>query len=125
MNRILLVEARPDLADLLDGMLLELDFEVVIATTLNAAITAAHSADVGLALLEVNLGSLRSYPVAEVLRARGIPFAFINSQGRSALDHAYSSTPVLVKPFNRQQLHKVIDLLKSLKQSPPIHSADP
>jgi DNA-binding response OmpR family regulator len=112
MDRVLLVEGRPEMAEWLEGMLLELDFEVVVATTLNAATTEAHSADVCFALLEVNIGSLKSYPVADVLATRGIPFAFINSQGRSGLDRAYWSTPILVKPFNRQQLCELIDLLK-------------
>lgn len=75
-------------------MLLELDCEVVIATTLNAAMAEAHSAEVCLALLEVNLGPLKSYQVADTLATRQIPFAFINSERRGGLDRAYWS-PIL------------------------------
>lgn len=117
MNRALLVEGRADLAALLEGMLQELDLEVVVAATLNAAIKQAHGTDVCLALLEenigeANVGSVKSYPVADILAERGIPFAFINSQGRSGLDRAYWRAPVLVKPFNRQQLREIISFLK-------------
>jgi DNA-binding response OmpR family regulator len=111
MNRVLLVEGRTDVAEWLEGMLLELDFKVIVATTVNAATTEAHSADVCMALLEVNLGSLKSYPAAEILRTRHIPFAFINSEGRGGLDRRYWSTPLLIKPFSRQQLRGMIRLL--------------
>jgi DNA-binding response OmpR family regulator len=111
MNRVLLVEGRADVAEWLEGMLLEFDFEVIVATTLNAATTEANNADVCLALLEVNLGSLKSYPVADILRNRDIPFAFINSEGRGGIDRGYWSAPFLVKPFSRQQLHDLIRLL--------------
>lgn len=111
MNRVLLVEGRADVAEWLEGVLLELDFEVIVATTVNAAITKAQSADVCLALLEVNLGVLKSYPAADILRTRDIPFAFINSEGRGGLDRAYWSTPLLIKPFSHQQLRDMIRLL--------------
>lgn len=125
MNRMLLVEGRSDVAEWLEDMLLELDFEVVVATTLNAAITEAHSAEVCLALLEVNLGSQNSYRVADTLATRGIPFAFINSQGRSGLDRQYWSTSLLLKPFNRHHLRDIVDLLSSRTSTPQSPDCDP
>jgi DNA-binding response OmpR family regulator len=111
MNRVLLVEGRPDVADLLENMLLELNFNVVVATALNSAIELAQRAEVSLALLEVNVQSKTSYQVADILRTRGIPFAFISSHGTGGVDRAYASARVLTKPFNFQQLREIMERL--------------
>lgn len=104
----------------IEATLLGIDSDVVVATTLNAALAEGHRADVRCALLEANLGSIQTYQVADILRARAIPFAFINSDGTGGLDRAYWSAPLLVKPFKRQQLHEMIDLLVSREPSSPL-----
>jgi DNA-binding response OmpR family regulator len=111
VNRVLIVEGYLDIADLLQQMVSELDFEAVVATDLKVAAAEALNADVCCALLAVNFGLQKSYSVADILATRRIPFAFVNSQGRSGLDRAYRSRPVLLKPFNRQQVLEVIDFL--------------
>ena len=64
-----------------------------------------------LAILDVNLGGEKSYPIADVLIARGIPFAF--STGYS--DHGdradMNCQPILRKPYLACDVAKVVDQL--------------
>ena len=41
---------------------------------------------------------------ADLLRERGIPFAFITGYGLSGLDPAYCDVPTLQKPFRLREL---------------------
>lgn len=54
------------------------------------------------ALLDVSLHGNKSYPVAEALEARGIPFAF--STGDIDLADGYEDRPLLRKPFRPDAL---------------------
>lgn len=58
------------------------------------------------AILDVNVHGLRTYPVAEELRARGIPFIF--STGYETLDPPFADAEKLKKPFDIKQLESVI-----------------
>jgi CheY-like chemotaxis protein len=52
------------------------------------------------AILDVNLGGEMVFPVAEVLRERGIPFIFATGYDRWSLPPAYADVPRCEKPFN-------------------------
>ena len=58
----------------------------------------------GPALLDFNLHGIKSYPVAEFLARRVIPFVFMTDYGRDALDKAYRDCPHCVKPITRAAL---------------------
>jgi CheY-like chemotaxis protein len=59
----------------------------------------ARSADFDLAILDVNLDGRKSFPVADILSSRGIPFLFATGYGASGIEPAYAGSPVLSKPF--------------------------
>ena len=52
------------------------------------------------ALLDVNLGGEPVYPVADALRARGIPFVFATGYGQKGLPPEWTARPVVQKPFD-------------------------
>lgn len=108
--RILLVEDEAMVAMLMEGMLNELGCtEVEWAASVDAALKAIETGDWDGALLDVNLGGTKVYPVAEVLRSRGLPFIFVTGYGRTEELHArFPDTPVLKKPFDAAQLARVI-----------------
>lgn len=54
------------------------------------------------AVLDVNLGGSYSYPVAEILRQRGIPLVFATGYG-GALEEVADAL-VIDKPYSREQL---------------------
>ena len=56
------------------------------------------------AILDVNIRGGHVFPVAERLRARGIPFALASGYGDWALPKAFRNQPRLTKPFTEQEL---------------------
>jgi CheY-like chemotaxis protein len=107
--RVLLVEDEVLIALLLEDMLLALECEVAdTAANLEEALPAAQTGIFDLALLDLSLSGKLSYPVADILRARRIPFAFVTGYGSAGLAPAYSGTPILEKPFHREDLAAII-----------------
>jgi len=45
------------------------------------------------AVLDINLGNERVYPVADVLRGRGIPFVFTTGYDAAVVPDSYSEVP--------------------------------
>jgi CheY-like chemotaxis protein len=56
------------------------------------------------AVLDVNLNGEKSYPVADKLAARDVPFVFSTGYGRKSLQIGYASFPLLQKPFSLQEM---------------------
>jgi DNA-binding response OmpR family regulator len=99
-KRILVVEDEALVAMLLEDMLIDLGFEVVgPALTLEHALELVLAEPVDAAILDVNLGSCRSYPVAEEVAAKGIPFIFASGYDSPGADWNEDAT-VLRKPFD-------------------------
>lgn len=103
-RRILLVEDESLVAALAEDMLLDAGCEVLLAMCLDEAMLLANDDEVELGILDVNLGTERSYPVADLLRARGTPFIFATGYGRAGLNGAYQDVPVLQKPYRGKDL---------------------
>ena len=105
--RVLLVEDESLVAMVAEDTLLDLGCEVVLAMRLDAALSLAREADVQLAVLDVNLGEGCSYPVADILRARGIPFLFATGYSAAGLDLSYRGMPTLQKPYGAGELARL------------------
>ena len=69
---------------------------------------AAKDEAIDLAILDLNLAGVLTYPAADVLKGRGIPFIFSTGYGSAGLKEAYSSCPTLQKPFDQQALEQAI-----------------
>jgi DNA-binding NtrC family response regulator len=67
------------------------------------------------ALIDVQLADGESYPVADALALRGIPFAFVTGHGVGGLAPAYRQALTLNKPFSVQELQTMIERLCSLR----------
>ncbi len=103
--RVLVVEDEAMLSILLEDFLTDLGCDVVAtASHLEDALKKAHSLAVDIAILDINLGGVSSFPVAEVLRSRGIRFLFATGYGTLGLSDDLKGTRVLGKPFNQTQL---------------------
>lgn len=108
--RVLLVEDEAPIALLMEDMLIELGHDVVeIAAHLEPALEAAQSDEIDFALLDINLNGLNSFPVADALDARHIPYAFATGFGLQGIAEAYRDRPLVKKPFLMQDLAKLID----------------
>lgn len=69
----------------------------------------AEKEDLDLAILDVNLDGRMSFPVAEILARRGVPFLFATGYGSAGIEPPYRDRPVIRKPFSLEDLGKAID----------------
>ena len=107
--RVLVIEDEVIVGMMVEDMLAELGCEVAaIATHFSQALELARTAAVDFAVLDVNLNGKQSFPIADMLAARGIPFAFATGYGTKALGGRYISAPTLQKPFQIEDLAAVL-----------------
>ncbi len=108
-KRVLIVEDEVLLAMHLADMLTALGHEVVgQATRVDAAMELARNGDIDFALLDINVAGNSSFPVADILRGRGIPFAFASGYGAEGLTDGYRGCPSLRKPYAEADLERTI-----------------
>jgi CheY-like chemotaxis protein len=108
--RILVVEDEYLIAADLLQTLEELGAIVVgPAATVERALTLAR-AEAGLdgAVLDLNLGGERAYPVADALAARGVPFVFVTGYDDWVVDTAYAQAPRCAKPVDPAVLTRTL-----------------
>jgi DNA-binding response OmpR family regulator len=103
-RRVLLVEDESLVAMLGEDMLLELGCEVEVAMRLDKALALSRTIDIDLAILDVNLGKTCSYPIADLVFERCIPFIFATGYGTAGIEPAYSAVPVMQKPYQIGQM---------------------
>jgi len=110
--RILIVEDEMTIALLLEDMLTELGHEVAgIAMRLPKALELARDAEFDLAILDVNLDGHMSFPIADILVERQVPFLFASGYGAAGVVGAHKDRPVLRKPFELKDLQDAIERL--------------
>ncbi len=81
-------------------MLLDFGTEIVgQAARIEEALRLAREADLDLGILDINLAGESTYPVADMLRGRGIPFVFATGYSTKALPERFRWSPTLQKPF--------------------------
>ncbi|MDB5456918.1 MAG: response regulator receiver protein [Caulobacter sp.] len=112
--KVLVVEDEALVSMLVEDMLGDLGCVVVgPAAELDEALRLATTADIDAALLDVNLGGRPIFPVADALRARGVPFAFASGYGEAGLSDDHRGAAVLQKPFREADLRRVLEGLAS------------
>lgn len=110
--KVLVVEDEGFVALMIEDMLEDLGCEIVAsAARLAEARGLAATATIDLAILDVNLAGYPSFPVAEILRERGIPFLFSTGYGQSGLSPDFADQPLIGKPFSIKELQETIALV--------------
>ena len=107
--RVLVVEDEMLVAMLVEDMLT--DFGCVIvgpASDVEEALGLAANAEMDAALLDVNLSGRPVFPVADLLKARGVPFVFASGYGGSGLNETHRGAAILQKPFRQADLEKAL-----------------
>jgi CheY-like chemotaxis protein len=72
------------------------------------ALEAADCGDYDLAVLDINVGGDRIYPVADALSRRHVPFVFVTGYASGALPEQYAGRPRLCKPFRMAELLRAL-----------------
>jgi CheY-like chemotaxis protein len=107
-RRLLLVEDEPVIAFALEDLVTDLGYQVAgVAFRLPDALLLATEAELDGAILDVNLNEQTSYPVADKLADRGIPFLFATGYAESGLGWKGQAT-VIAKPYSREQLGRAL-----------------
>lgn len=119
-RHVLVVEDEMVVAWLLGDMLTNLGCEVVgPAVRVEQALAMIETKTAfDMAVLDINLNDQKSYPVADALVARGIPFVFATGYNKDSLPEAYQSLPILQKPYGQEQLaDALVKLLTPVERS--------
>jgi len=110
-RRLLLVEDDALIAMNVEDMLDMLGYVVVAAAEgVEEALAAVECGGIDAALLDVNLQGRNSFPVADALAARAVPFVFATGYGALGLREDLRDRPVLVKPFKLPDLGRVLSM---------------
>jgi CheY-like chemotaxis protein len=111
--RVLVVEDEMMVSMLIEDMLIDLGCTVVgPVSRLDEAIELAKGGGLDCAVLDVNLGGQPIFPLADLLRAQGAPFAFATGYGDAGLREVDRGSPVLQKPFREGDLARVLEVLR-------------
>jgi CheY-like chemotaxis protein len=108
--KVLVVEDEALVSMLIEDMLTDMGCTIVgPAAEIEEALRLAGSAEIDAALLDVNLGGRPIFPVADALKARGVPFAFASGYGEAGLSEDHRGSTVLQKPFREADLRRVFE----------------
>ncbi|MEZ2132547.1 MULTISPECIES: response regulator [unclassified Sinorhizobium] len=125
-RRVLIVEDEMLVAMLLEDMLTDLGHAVVgIATRVESALSLIITTAPDLAILDVNLAGEKSFPVAEALEKKGIPFVFATGYGQQGLEGNHVSRTVLTKPFHSRDLERALIVAIQPPSIPASHLSQP
>ena len=112
--KVLVVEDEMMVSMLIEDMLSDLGCTVVgPASRLDEALELAKADGIDCAVLDVNLGGQPIFPLADLLRQMGRPFAFATGYGDAGLRDVDKGSPVLQKPFREGDLARVLGELRT------------
>jgi CheY-like chemotaxis protein len=98
--RILIVDDEVLVLMELADMLADLGHIVVASENrLESALAIARTEPIDMAILDINLRGLTSFPVAQVLRRRGVAVIFASGYGPSGLNEEFREAHFLSKPY--------------------------
>lgn len=117
-RRVLVVEDEMTIALMIEEMLQDLGALIVgPESRLDAALRLAAEASLDAAILDVNIRGGNSYPIADILADRGIPFVFCSGYNDWALEERHRDRPRLMKPYSLKELEdQLIKLLGLLSK---------
>lgn len=109
-RRVLVVEDESLVAMLLETILEDMGCVPVgaIATVDEALAVIADDGLLDAALLDVNVAGREVFPVAEALRARGVPFVFSTGYGQGGLPVAWRDQATIQKPFTENAIRDAL-----------------
>ncbi len=108
--RVLVVEDEALISMLIEDMLADIGCKCIdVAPSVEIAMEVLTKAEPNFAMLDINLNGKRSFPIADILKSREIPFVFLSGYGSRGLDDCYAGAKVLQKPFLLGDLESMIE----------------
>lgn len=106
-RRILLVEDEVLICLLIETILGEAGYDIVVANSIEEADDAISQGGIDAAILDLNLKGKKVYPVADRLAASGTPFVFATGGGGRDIE-GYPGRPWVGKPFQESELLEAV-----------------
>jgi CheY-like chemotaxis protein len=107
--RVLVVEDEVLVAWALEDMLNALGCGVIgPAARVDQALAMVEAGSIDVAILDVNLNGQKSYPVADALAARSVPFVFSTGYHKDSMEDGYRDSPMLQKPYEQAELGNIL-----------------
>ena len=107
---ILIVEDDTMIRMMIVDMVEDLGYAVAAeASEIDEALRLLQTTAFDVAILDVNLNGKIVLPVAEALRARGLPFVFSTGYGAEGVPEGFRGELILQKPFQMDALKKAIE----------------
>jgi len=109
-RRVLIVEDESLVAMLLETILEDMGCVPVgpAATVDEGLQLVADPTPIDAALLDVNVAGRQVFPIAEALKARGVPFVFSTGYGEGGLPDEWRGQPTLQKPFTESAVRDAL-----------------
>ena len=109
-RRVLIVEDESLVAMLIETILEDMDcVPVGPASNVEEGLALARDAEsLDAALLDVNVSGQQVFPVAEALRARGVPFVFSTGYGEGGLPDEWRGLPTVQKPLTESAIRDAL-----------------
>jgi CheY-like chemotaxis protein len=109
-RNILVVEDEPLIAMMLEDFLETLGHNIAASCdNLSDALTQAEKDGYDVAILDVNLKGESVWPVAERLKARGVPFVIASGGHVEPPPAEFASAPMLEKPYTIDRITPALD----------------
>jgi CheY-like chemotaxis protein len=116
-RRVLVIEDEMLILMMIEDMLADLGCEsVAVASKVGPAISLIEGQEFDAAMLDMNLNGIESYPIADALTARDVPYFFSTGNSLANMKEGYRDQDVLKKPFSFEQLTDM--LTRSLLRVP-------
>ncbi|MDR7192391.1 response regulator [Luteimonas terrae] len=106
---ILIVEDESILAMLLEDFLDDLGYTPpAVASNVSQALRIIDTRAIDFAILDINLGGEQSFPIADALDTRGIPYIFMTGYGAAGVPERLRDHYILQKPYGADALKKAL-----------------
>jgi CheY-like chemotaxis protein len=107
--RVLVVEDEVLVAALLEDRLEAMGCHVIgPAAAIEDALELLKTEEIDAAVLDVNIGGKKVFPVADALAAKDIPFLFATAYGAAGVTDRHSRRAVLDKPYHERALEHAL-----------------
>ena len=105
---ILILEDEPIIGLALEDMLSVQGASVLHASRIEEACDLIAQEQVDSAVLDVNVHGALSYPVAQILAEREIPFIFATGYGDRSHPPEFAGVPTVSKPYSADDIRKAL-----------------
>ena len=105
---VLIAEDEMIVAMMLEDLMERAGYRVLLVSRLARGLELAASEPIDAAILDINLAGQSSFPLADALQQRRIPFMFASGYGREGLSERHRDAMVLQKPYGMSQIQAAL-----------------